>query len=131
MVYKYVDIKDKDFQEFRNINWQQELQQELKDLLNQELEQEQQELQQESQQESLFTIILSKMLDDAKSRKEISVALGQKTISGQLNEILSKLQENRLIEWTIPDKPNSSKQKYKLTKRGLAFYALVRKEEKK
>jgi len=39
---------------------------------------------------------------------------------------ISKLQEYRLIEWTIKDKPNSPKQKFKLTKRGLAFYLLVR-----
>ncbi len=55
-----------------------------------------QELQQELQQESLFTLAIS------------------------------KLQEYRLIEWTIKDKPNSPKQKFKLTKRGLAFYLLVR-----
>jgi ATP-dependent DNA helicase RecG len=71
------------------------------------------------------------MLSAHKSRKEISLELGQKAISGQLNEILSKLQEDSLIEWTIPEKPNSSKQKYKLTKRGLAFYVLVKKEDRK
>lgn len=104
--------------------WQQELQQGLKDLLEPGLEYEQQEL----QQESLFTIALSKMLHAHKSRKEISVELGQKAISGQLNEILGKLQKKNLVEWTIPDKPQSSKQKFKLTKRGLAFYTLVRKD---
>ena len=93
-------------------NWEQELKQEL---------------QQELGQESLFTlIIISKLFDSPKSRKEISIELGQKVISGRLNEVLAKLHEYRLIEWSIKDKPSSSKQKYKLTKRGLAFYVLVR-----
>jgi len=85
-----------------------------------------QELQQELKQESLFTLIISKLLDAPKSRKEISIELGQKAISGRLNEVLTKLLQCRLIEWTIKDKPNSPKQKFKLTKRGLAFYVLVK-----
>ena len=89
-----------------------------------------QELQQELRQESLFTLVISKLLDSPKSRKEISNELGQKAISGRLNEVLSKLHEYRLIEWIIKDKPNSSKQKFKLTKRGLAFYVLVKNKGK-
>jgi len=92
-------------------NWKQELQQEL---------------QQELKQESLFTLVISKLLDSPMSRKEISSELGQKAISGRLNEVLAKLLQYRLIEWTIKDKPNSTKQKFTLTKRGLAFYLLVR-----
>ena len=83
---------------------------------------------QELKQESLFTLVISKLLDSPKSRKEISNKLGQKAISGRLNEVLTKLLQYLLIEWTIKDKPNSSKQKFKLTKRGLAFYVLVRKK---
>jgi len=106
----------------------QELQQELQYWLRQGIEKEKQELQQELKQESLFTLIISKLLDAPKSRKEISIELGQKAISGRLNEVLTKLLQCRLIEWTIKDKPNSPKQKFKLTKRGLAFYVLVRKK---
>ena len=112
----------------------QELQQELQYWLRQGIEKEKQELQQELKQEiqqelkqeSLFTLIISKLLDAPKSRKEISIELGQKAISGRLNEVLTKLLQCRLIEWTIKDKPNSPKQKFKLTKRGLAFYVLVK-----
>jgi len=112
----------------------QELQQELQYWLNQGIEKEkqeirqelEQELQQELEQESLFTLVISKLLNAPKSRKEISIELGQKAISGRLNEVLTKLRECRLIEWTIKNKPNSSKQKFKLTKRGLAFYVLVK-----
>lgn len=118
--------------------WQQELQQEFKALLEQGLEDEQQELQQELhqeleqelQQESLYGKVLGKLLQGALSTQEVSTALGQKSISGQLYTVINKLREDDLIKWTIPDKPKSSKQKYKLTKRGLAFYALVRKKEK-
>jgi len=81
---------------------------------------------QELKQESLFTLVISKLLDSPKSRKETSNELGQKAISGRLNEVLTKLLQCRLIEWTIKDKPNSPKQKFKLTKRGLAFYLLIR-----
>jgi len=108
----------------------QELQQELQYWLRKGIEKEKQELQQELQQESLFTLVISKLLDSPKSRKEISNELGQKAISGRLNEVLSKLHEYRLIEWIIKDKPNSSKQKFKLTKRGLAFYVLVKNKGK-
>lgn len=54
-----------------------------------------------------------------------STSLGHKSISGQLTKVINKLREEELIEWTIPETPKSSKQKYKLTKRGLAFYVLI------
>lgn len=98
-----------------------------KSKVEQELEQE---IEQEMEQESLFSKILSKMLDKPKSRKEISRQLNQKSISGQLNEVLGKLYDRNLLEWTIPEKPNSSKQKFELTKKGLAFYLLTRKKGK-
>lgn len=105
---------------------QPELQHELKVLLEQGLEEEQQELQQELQQESLYGKVLGKLLQGALSTQEVSTALEQKSISGQLYTVINKLREDALIEWTIPDKPKSSKQQYKLTKRGLAFYALIK-----
>ena len=68
----------------------------IKEIIKQPEGNWEQELQQELDQESLFMIVMS------------------------------KLHKYRLIEWTIKDKPNSSKQKFTLTKRGLAFYVLVR-----
>jgi len=62
-----------------------------------------QELQQELQQETLYSKILKILKQDALSRKDISEKLGQKTISGQLNEIIKKLQDSDLIEWTIKE----------------------------
>ncbi|WP_205461787.1 ATP-binding protein [Mangrovibacterium lignilyticum] len=109
------------------------VQPEFKNLLEQGIEREQQELQQEFKDrqpelrpESLYAAIVLKLAENNLSKQGLADALGHKSISGQLKLILSKLQEDSLIEWTIPEKPNSSKQKYKLTKRGLAFYVLVK-----
>ena len=83
------------------------------------------------QQEALYGKVLGLLLAGALSTQEVSTALGQKSISGQLYYIINKMREDGLVEWTIPDVPKSPKQKYKLTKRGLAFYTLVRKEGEK
>ncbi len=71
-----------------------------------------QESQQESQQE-LSSKILQVLTGKPLSRKEISTALGQKKISGQLNKVISQLVAAGDIEYTIPDKPNSRLQKYR------------------
>ena len=81
--------------------------------------------QQELQQESLFSKVLKILKDGSKSRKDISLELGQKSISGQLNEILKRLQEGGLIDWTIKDKPQSSKQKFQITEKGNLFLKLL------
>jgi len=47
-------------------------------------------------------------------KRDISAALGQKEVSGQLNKIIRKLLANGLIETTVPDKANSRLQQYRL-----------------
>lgn len=116
--------------------WQPEydkIQPEFKVLLNQGIKQEQQELQQEFinrqpelRPESLYTAIVLRLAKNNLSKSGLANALGHNSISGQLKVVINKLMDDGLIEWTIPDKPNSSKQKYKLTKRGVAFWALPR-----
>ncbi|MFA5104463.1 MAG: hypothetical protein WC527_04740, partial [Candidatus Margulisiibacteriota bacterium] len=49
----------------------------------------------------------------------ISQKLNQKRVSGQLKIVLSRMMKNSLIEYTIPKKPKSRLQKYRLTRKGL------------
>lgn len=48
-------------------------------------------------------------------KAEIAQRLGHKSVSGELNKQIKNLLKQQLIERTIPDKPTSSKQKYRLT----------------
>ena len=51
-------------------------------------------------------------------RKEIADRIGMPSRSGYLSRLLSELVEDGLIERTIPEKPNSSQQRYRLTEKG-------------
>lgn len=70
----------------------------------------------ESQPESLREKIQMILEDKEMSKTEISMLLGQKEVSGQLNKVIRNMLKNRDIEYTIPDKPNSRLQKYRLVK---------------
>jgi ATP-dependent DNA helicase RecG len=65
-------------------------------------------------------------MEKISSTKELSTALSQKEISGQLYNIINKLREDGLIEWTIPEKPKSSKQQYRITQKGITFLKLLK-----
>ena len=52
------------------------------------------------------------------SPAEIAAALGHKQLSGNLRKALPELRKADFLEYTIPDKPNSRLQKYRLTKVG-------------
>ena len=95
--------------------------------LNYVAEQElQQELQGELNNPTMYSEVLRKILEIPLSRKEISDALGQKQISGQLSKILSKLIEDKLVENTIQENKNHPKQKLRITKRGAVFLELLK-----
>jgi len=72
----------------------------------------------ELQPESLRNRVLGCLVSGVLSKAEISTVLGQKEISGHLNKIVRKLLTEGYIEYTIPEKPNSRLQKYRLTKKG-------------
>ena len=76
------------------------------------------ELQPESQPESLERRVLALLKQQALGKAEISANLGQKEVSGQLNKVIRALMDQGLIEYTLPDKPNSRLQKYRLTPAG-------------
>lgn len=78
----------------------------------------QRESQLESQLESLSQRVLNLLKDGAQSKSELSVRLGQKAVSGQLHAVVKDLLESRLIEYTIPEKPQSRLQKYRLSTKG-------------
>lgn len=76
------------------------------------------ESQPESRPESLLDRTLNMLRKEPLSKAELSLRLGHKQISGQLNVVIRDLLKKDLAERTIPDKPTSSKQKYRLTEKG-------------
>lgn len=58
-----------------------------------------------------------------KSAKKLLAAAGYKSRTGNFKRSLAKLIENRLLDLTIPEKPNSRLQKYQLTARGRSVLA--------
>jgi len=79
------------------------------------------ESQPELQPELLNDRVQYLLKDAPLSKSEISVRLGQKKVSGQLNNVIRWLLVEGQIELTLPDKPNSRLQKYRLTKKGVIY----------
>ena len=52
------------------------------------------------------------------ARAELSVGLGHTAVSGHLKKVIRSLVDSGLIAYTIPEKPNSRLQTYKLTRKG-------------
>ena len=55
-------------------------------------------------------------------RKDLAAALGASSRTGYFGRMLAELVEDGLIELTIPEKPNSRLQKYRLTEKGRAIF---------
>lgn len=62
--------------------------------------------------------ILLLCLKTAQYTKEIMNSLGQEKLSGNLRRTLILMRERGFISYTIPCKPTSRSQKYKLTEKG-------------
>ena len=87
------------------------------------------ESQPESQPESMEQRVLALLVNGPLAKAAISAALGQKEISGHLNQVIRVLLADQTLEYTLPDKPNSRLQQYRLTEKGRALLAGRRKGE--
>jgi ATP-dependent DNA helicase RecG len=74
--------------------------------------------------------VLSLLVEGSRSASEISTATGQKQVSGQLKVVLGGLLTQQQIELTIPDKPRSRYQRYRLTEKGRAWLAAKKQASK-
>jgi Fic family protein/predicted transcriptional regulator len=65
--------------------------------------------------------VMSVLKGNVMSRKDIFIAIGMNGDSRAFNRILRPLLNNGFVEMTIPEKPNSKMQKYRLTKKGVLY----------
>ena len=80
----------------------------------------------ESQPESPGSRVLMLLADSPKSKPDLSKKLGQKEVSGQLNKVVRQILAEGMIEYTVPDKPRSRLQKYRVTAKGMAAVARLK-----
>jgi len=67
-----------------------------------------------AESENIDARVLKCLKEGPLSKKEIAERLGLETVTGQLNRTVRRLHDVGVIDYTIPEKPNSGLQKYKL-----------------
>ena len=72
----------------------------------------------ESGVESSLARLVACLAEHPHSKSELAARLGQKGVTGALNRTVKQLLEEGMVEYTIPEKPNSRLQKYRLTAKG-------------
>lgn len=66
----------------------------------------------------MANLILDALRENELGKKEMAKRLGKPKPTRYLNDLVRKMVANGLIEFTIPDKPTSRLQKYRLTNKG-------------
>ena len=70
---------------------------------------------------ALAAKVIFKLQEEDNGKLALAQHLGHKTVSGELKKQIRRLLDLNLIEMTLPDKPNSRLQKYRLTVIGQAL----------
>ena len=83
------------------------------------------------QPESLDIRVMRHLIQAPLSKAELSASLGHKEISGHLNKIIRELLQNKTVEYTIPNKPQSRLQKYPLADKGRRLVAKMKGDKRK
>ena len=76
------------------------------------------QVQPESLPEDMQSKVIKLLATGPMPKSELSKKLGHKKISGQLNKVVQDLLNDQVIEYTLPEKPRSPRQKYQLTDKG-------------
>ncbi len=69
----------------------------------------------------LAATVLQNLAQMPNGKSALAKQLGHKTVSGELTKQIKRLLKLELIEMTIPEKPSSRLQKYRLTNQGKAL----------
>lgn len=65
--------------------------------------------------------VLAFLLKEESGKANLARLLGHRTVSGELHKQIHRLMDLTYVEMTIPEKPNSRLQKYRLTKLGREY----------
>ena len=90
---------------------------------------EQIKVQPESLPSNIRSRVLNLLTNETMSKSELSKKLGHKEVSGQLNKVVRNLMADGAIEYTLPERPTSPRQKYRLTDKGRTELANLKSEK--